>query len=85
MPRYGRSLCTIFFSQNNRVRTEMEILSITRVSAPHLFNADPDPAFHFNAEPDPDPAPHQYDPNLPQFSHRPSRLQASILSLHASF
>ncbi len=61
----------------------MEILSIARVSAPHLFNADLDPAFHFNKDPDPavhinanpDPAPHQGDPNL--------RPLASILSVHA--
>jgi hypothetical protein len=26
---------------------------------PHHFNADPDLAFHLNADPDPDPAPHQ--------------------------
>jgi hypothetical protein len=26
------------------------------ISDPHHFNADPDPAFHFNADPDPDPA-----------------------------
>jgi hypothetical protein len=41
------------------------------VTDPHLFNADPDPAFHlkadpdtafhFNAHPDTDPAPHQSD------------------------
>ncbi len=29
-----------------------------RVANPHHFNADPDPAFHFNADSYPDPAPH---------------------------
>ncbi len=46
----------------------------------HLFNADSDSAFHFNA--DPGPAPHQVDANL-----RPLVLQAlqgSVLSLQAS-
>jgi hypothetical protein len=28
------------------------------VRDPHHFNADPDPAFHFNADPDSDPALH---------------------------
>ncbi len=58
--------------------------------------ADPDPAFHFNAEPDPDPAHHQNDGNIQPLVFRPSRLhfeppgihfdlpEGSILSLQAS-
>jgi hypothetical protein len=29
----------------------------SNVLDPHQFNADPNPAFHFNAYPDPDPDP----------------------------
>jgi hypothetical protein len=54
------------------------------IADPHHFNADPDPAFHFNpdpdpdpafhfnADPDPDPAPHRSERNLRTLVYRPS-------------
>ncbi len=66
-------------------------LVVTLGDDPHNFNADPDPAFHFNADPDPDPAfhfnadpdldlvPHQSDGNLQTLEYRPSK--ASIVSV----
>jgi hypothetical protein len=65
-------------------------LVVTLGDDPHNFNADPDPAFHVNADPDPDPAfhfnadpdldpvPHLSDGNLRPLVYRPSR--ASIVS-----
>jgi hypothetical protein len=47
-----------------------------RVSDPHHFFADPDPAFHFGA----DPAPHQGDAYLLPLAYRPSILY--FLSVH---
>jgi hypothetical protein len=53
------------------------------IADPRHFNADPDPAFHFNADPDPDPAfhfnadpdpvPHRCDRNLHTLVNRPFR------------
>ncbi len=51
----------------------------------HLRNADPDPAypaFHFNAAPDPDPAPHQSDTNLRDWSTEPLGLHFEPPRLH---
>jgi hypothetical protein len=54
-----------------------------RVADLHHFNAELDPAFHFDADsdlallfnedPDPDPAPHQSNANLRPLVYRPSR------------
>jgi hypothetical protein len=56
-----------------------------RIAVPHHFSADPDPAFHLNAntdpdseihfkaDPVPDPAFHQSDANLRPLIYRPSR------------
>ncbi len=64
-----------------------------RVSDPHHFNADPDPAFHFNADPDLvfhvnvdpdlDPDPHQGDANLRPLVYRPSRPSFGLRTLQA--
>jgi len=40
------------------------VVKKTRVADPLQFYADPDPAFHFNADPDPDAATQQSDANL---------------------
>ncbi len=47
----------------------MQYTYLCRVSDPHHFNADPDPAFHFNA--DPNTAYHQGDANLRPLASRP--------------
>jgi len=53
-----------------------------RVADLQHFNAEPDPAFHydadsdlallFNEDPDPDPVPHQSNANLRPLVYRPS-------------
>ncbi len=53
---------------------------VTRVADPHLFNADPNPSFHFNA--DPDPAPQQSDGNLRFLVLRPSMLHFEPPGIH---
>jgi hypothetical protein len=46
-------------------------------SDPHHFNADPDPAFHFNADPDSDPALHFNEDPDPEENLRPLLSRAS--------
>jgi hypothetical protein len=47
------------------------ICRLIKVSDPHHFNVDPDPAFHFIA--DLGLAPHQGDANLQSLAYKPSR------------
>jgi|688.fasta_scaffold1006276_2 hypothetical protein len=56
-----------FFAEKGEENNNLFVISnlvFARVADPHHFNADTDPAFHFNADPDLDPAPLQSDGNL---------------------
>ncbi len=57
---YGTSICL-------RKATNQSLSG----SSFHL-NADPDPAFYFNADLDPDPAHHRGDANLRPLAYKPS-------------
>ncbi len=53
-------------------------------AAPHHLDADPGPAFHFNADLDPASTPHQFTANLAnlQLLAFRSSLQSVLLCLH---
>jgi hypothetical protein len=71
-------------------------VDVGRVADPHDFNADPDPAFHFNADtdtytafhfdadPDHDPIPHLSDANLRPFIYGPSSAPFEPPGLHCA-
>ncbi len=57
--------------------------ALVRVADPHHFSADPDPAFHFNADLDPDPAPHQVPGMMNRRPHQ-GIIMSHQVSVHGS-
>jgi hypothetical protein len=80
MPMNNMGSC--FDSVQMNIKKIIKVLG-SRVADPHHFNAEPDPAFFFNAasdpdpafhlNADPDPAPHQSYQNLRPLVYRPSK------------
>jgi hypothetical protein len=64
------------------IKSGLRISIILMPDSTFYYNADSDPAFHFEADPDP----HQSDKNLRSMVYKPFRalLEAFILSVHGS-